>query len=258
MPVVERQRIKLFYDESGAGDPPIVFVHGWTCDRTLFEPQVEHFQAGHRVLAVDLRGHGLSAKPDQPYTIPGFADDVAWLCGEVGASRPVLVGHSMGATVVLDVAARHPELPSAVVMIDAAPIVSAPDTVRTASDVTAALQGPDAEAARAAIAQHTVAQVHRNPELQARILQCMASTPDHVAVSCVAHMSEWDGEAAARACIAPILHIAADDPLNDAAELRRLNPSLRTAQTVGAGHFNHLEVPDQVNAMIDRFLELVL
>ena len=77
-------------------------------------------------------------------------------------------------------------------------------------------------------------------------------------MSCVATMGEWDGEAAARGCRVPALHIAADDPLNDAAALRALNPLLRTGQTVGAGHFNQLEVPDQVNAMIERFLTVAL
>jgi hypothetical protein len=52
----------------------------------------------------------------------------------------------------------------------------------------------------------------------------------------------------------PALHIAAERPSNDAAALRAFNPLILTAQTVGAGHFNQLEVPEQVNAMIDRFL----
>ena len=68
----------------------------------------------------------------------------------------------------------------------------------------------------------------------------------------------WDGEAAARACRVPALHIAADEPINDAAALRALNPRIRTGQTVGAGHFNQLEVPEQVHAMIERFLAVGL
>ena len=52
----------------------------------------------------------------------------------------------------------------------------------------------------------------------------------------------------------PALHIAADDPINDAAALRALNPCVRTGQTVGAGHFLQLQAPEQVNAMIERFL----
>jgi pimeloyl-ACP methyl ester carboxylesterase len=233
-------------------------VHGWTCDHTSFDPQVEHFGCDHRVVAVDLRGHGQSDQPEQAYTIAGFADDVAWVCGELGVDRPVVVGHSMGGTVVLELAARHPELARAVVMIDAAPIVGSSEMDKTATAVVAALVGPDSEAARTAIAEHAVSEIHDNPALQARILRAMTSAPQHVAVSCVEQMGHWDGEAAARACGVPVLHIAANNPINDASRLRALNPLLKTAQTVGAGHFNQLEVPDQVNAMIDRFLEVAV
>jgi pimeloyl-ACP methyl ester carboxylesterase len=54
----------------------------------------------------------------------------------------------------------------------------------------------------------------------------------------------------------PALHIGADSPINDATALRALNPRIRTGQTVGAGHFNQLDAADQVNAMIDRFIEV--
>jgi pimeloyl-ACP methyl ester carboxylesterase len=86
----------------------------------------------------------------------------------------------------------------------------------------------------------------------------MRAVPDHVASSCVATMGDWVGEAAARACRVPVLHVAAEDPINDAAALRALNPLVRTGQTVGAGHFHQLEVPEQVNAMIERFLAVGL
>ena len=107
MRALDRDGTKLAYQESGAGDPPFVLVHGWTCDHTSFAPQVQHFGHDHRVLAVDLRGHGQSDAPEQDYTIPGFADDVAWLGHEVGIDRAIFVGHSMGGTVVLDLAACH-------------------------------------------------------------------------------------------------------------------------------------------------------
>jgi pimeloyl-ACP methyl ester carboxylesterase len=156
----------------------------------------------------------------------------------------------MGGAIVLEVAARYPDLPRAIVMIDAAPIVSA----SSAAGVVAALAGPDAAVARAALIEHAVSGLAREPQLQDRIRCDMAAVPDHVARLCLEGMGEWDGEAAGRACRVPAVHIAADDPINDAGALRALNASIRTGQTVGAGHFNHLEVPEQVNAMIERFL----
>ena len=67
---------------------------------------------------MDLRGHGESDKPSQTYTMDGLADDLAWLLGELGVARPVVVGHSMGGVVALVLAARYPELPAAIVMVD--------------------------------------------------------------------------------------------------------------------------------------------
>jgi pimeloyl-ACP methyl ester carboxylesterase len=254
MHTLRRDTVTLAYEESGTGDPPFVFVHGWTCNHTHFAPQVAHFTPRHRVVAVDLRGHGASDSPVQEYTVTAFADDVAWLCEQLELTHPILVGHSMGATVVLDVAARYPELPAAVVMLDAAPIVGASPSVAMAAELAAALSGPDGPAARAALIEHAASGFARDPALQARVRDDMSAAPDHVALSCIANLGQWDGEGAARACRVPALHIAADDPINDAAALRALNPLLRTGQTVGAGHFNQLEVPDQVNTMIERFL----
>ena len=258
MRTAERDGTNLAYLDTGRGDPPFVFVHGWSCNHSHFAPQIEHFAIDHRVVALDLRGHGASDAPEQRYTVAALADDVAWLCSHAQIEQPVLIGHSMGGQVVLEVAARHSDLAAAVVMVDAAPIVAGSSAVAMAAEVGASLAGPDGAAARAAIVDHAIVALARVPELQERVRTDMLRTPDHVAVSCVTLMGEWDGEAAARACTVPVLHIGADDPINDAAALRALNPCIRTGQTVGAGHFNQLEVPGQVNAMIERFLAVAL
>jgi pimeloyl-ACP methyl ester carboxylesterase len=69
-------------------------------------------------VAADLRGHGQSDKPHDTYTIQLFADDPAFLCGELGLAKPVVIGHSMGGVVAFAFAARYPKLPSAIVTID--------------------------------------------------------------------------------------------------------------------------------------------
>jgi pimeloyl-ACP methyl ester carboxylesterase len=71
-------------------------------------------------------------------------------------------------------------------------------------------------------------------------------------------IAAWDGAAALGSCRVPILNVAASQPLPDLARMRELAPTLVTAQTAGAGHFHQLEVPEQVNAMIERFLVVAL
>lgn len=71
MPKLDRDGVALYYEEQGQGKPALVFVHGWCCDRTYHAPQVAHFSKTHRCVALDLRGHGESDKPEEGYSIPG-------------------------------------------------------------------------------------------------------------------------------------------------------------------------------------------
>ena len=86
MPHARRDDLGLYYERAGRGDPPLVFVHGWCCDHTFFQPQFEHFQSSHAVATFDLRGCGSSDRPEDGYDIPSLADDLAWLCHEIGIS----------------------------------------------------------------------------------------------------------------------------------------------------------------------------
>ena len=253
MPRVTRDDVTLFYDQAGSGDPPIVFVHGWTCDHTYFAPQFGHFSKDHRVVAVDLRGHGHSDKPEQEYTIAAFADDVAWLCRELGLSKPVVVGHSMGGVIALEMAARFPDLPAAVVLVDA-PVVPPLALVEAVKPMMEALRSPGYREVQRQFVANALFLPTDNPMRKAQIVDAMSEAPQHVMVSAFENIFSWDSAAAAAACKVPVLNICAAQPIADVTRFRELCPHLVNGQTVGAGHFHQLEVPDQVNAMIERFL----
>jgi pimeloyl-ACP methyl ester carboxylesterase len=100
---------------------PIVFLHGAGMDHTVWALPARYFaHRGRAVLAVDLPGHGRSeGKPLA--SIGVMADWVAQLLDAAGAEKAALVGHSMGALVALEAAARHPERVSALALLGAAP-----------------------------------------------------------------------------------------------------------------------------------------
>jgi pimeloyl-ACP methyl ester carboxylesterase len=253
---LRRDGVALCYAEAGWGEPPIVLVHGGLCDHTNLAPQLEHFGRRHRTLAVDLRGHGWSAKPQQEYTIPGFADDLAWLCREVGLCRPVVVGHSMGGLIALEVAARFAELPAAVVILDA-PVVPPQAFVEAVQPFAQAVQTPHyREAVRQFMGQFVG--FADDPEHRECLLEAMASTPQHVVASSLRNYVAYDSAAAAGACKVPVLYVSSGPWFADVTRLRALCPQLVTGQTVGSGHYHQLEVPEQVNAMIDRFLSIAV
>ena len=251
---LKRDGVTLAFEEAGNGRPPLLLVHGWTCDRSYFAPQFTHFRRKHRVVAVDLRGHGESDKPQQDYTMALFAEDLAWLCGQLKLAKPVIVGHSMGGVIALEIAARFPELPAAIVAVDA-PIVP-PQSLRDGlAPLMAALRTRGYREAQRRFVADALFLPTDDARRKARIVKAMSSAPQHVMASAFEHIFACNTAGAAAKCKIPVLNIIASQPLTDLARFQELCPHLVNGQTVGAGHFHQLEVPDQVNAMIDRFLK---
>ena len=252
-------RLRLYYEQSGAGDPALVFVHGWCCDHGAFQPQFEHFQRSHRVVAPDLRGFGRSDATSEGLDPASLADDIAGLCAELGVARPVVVGHSLGGAVALELGRRHPAVPAAIVAVDPAPIDPPPALRAAFREVGAALRGPDAEAARRAFIENVCFAATDDAERKRRIFEQMCTVPLPIAAAALGPLGEWDGGAALSACAVPVLVLlAAVGPLNDPARLRALKPDVHVGVTVGSGHFLQLEVPEQVTAMIDRFMRVAV
>ena len=260
MQSLRRDGVTLVYEEAPGDEPPILLVHGWCCDHTYFVPQFEHFASrGHRVVAVDLRGHGRSDKPQQGYTMQLFADDLAWICQRIGVEKPVVVGHSMGGIVAFDLAARYPDMTSAVVMLDAAVVL--PSAARAAiPSLLEELRDPGyREVLRNYVANSLFISTD-DQERKKRILESMSSTPQHVVVSAFEGLRDYDPTEATGGLAIPAVYIAADElqPRSDMSRFHELAPQILYGKTVGSGHFCQLEVPEQVNAMIERFLAITL
>jgi pimeloyl-ACP methyl ester carboxylesterase len=253
MPIVAHNGIKLAYEDRGAGRPAFVFVHGWTCDRSFFAPQAEHFSRRHRVVSVDLRGHGLSDKPRGEYPIAAYADDVAHVIEELELGRVVAVGHSMGGIAVLQLAAAHPERVAAIVMVDPAPLVSSPERRAAVEGMVAAIEAGDQESRRRYVAGRMFLPTS-DRRLAEGVLEVMMAAPPHVAAGAMRGILAFDGRAAAARCSVPALHLAATRPLNPPHLMSQWLPGVVNGWTVGTGHFSQLEAPDQVNAMIEGFL----
>ena len=105
---------KLSTTTAGDGDPPLVLIHGWTCDHRAMAPVAAAFP-DHRSTLVDLLGHGRSPKASA-YSIEAQAAAVL----AVAPERAVYIGHSMGAQVAIAAAVAAPGRVSAIVLLDPA------------------------------------------------------------------------------------------------------------------------------------------
>jgi pimeloyl-ACP methyl ester carboxylesterase len=266
--LLNRDGVRLAHVEAGPNapaSPPLVFVHGWMGDHNALLPQILHFAATRRVVAIHLRGHGDSEAPQQDYTMAGFADDIAWQCLELGLHKPVIVGHSLGGMITLEVAGRHPDLASGIVIIDSMVLPPQRFLEAVAPHMAAQLMNGDHRAmARAQAVEIYLDHVDIDDPMQKQRLidvLCAAhlKSPRHAAVSTIMGLlNGYDAMPAAQACTVPVAYLDAGVPMiEQGRDLQRFKdacPQLVVAKIFGAGHFAPLEVPDQINAMIARFI----
>ena len=247
--------IRLAYVEQGQGTPAIVLLHGCGLDHSSLSAQMRTLAEQHRVVSLDLRGHGFSVAPVARYDMETLADDVACVCAQLDIDTPVIVGHSMGGNVALSFSHRHPDLVSAILLIDSALFIpeQQKDELRSQfSSFLTTAQGVSffKEALRRMCLPSDVRsqQIIENLNIAPHVL--LSALPEHTV--------DYNSEAVVSECRIPLGYIHSNMPFVDLDAFRRACPQLIAGQTFGAGHLSPQEVPDQVNAMISRFLENVI
>ncbi len=266
---------------TSSGAPDLVLIHGWCCERSSMVTLRDEFGTEHRIVEVDLRGHGesLDAQDDGsmgvghrrndhseaiPQTltqvrIEDYANDIWAICKQARLHRPVLIGHSMGALVVLATLAARPlglSAPIGGVLLDPAPIVN-PAAKAFWTDAVGHLRRDGSGAWRRAFAKGLFLNTDRASRIA--LIEAMARARPEVAAGAAAAMADFDGEGALGQVDRPLLVIHANTAERQVTSVAaNAGVSLTTGQTVGAGHFHHLEVPEQVMPMIRQWMKLAL
>jgi pimeloyl-ACP methyl ester carboxylesterase len=108
--------IRLYYELHGQGRP-LVLLHGGLGSGEMFGPVLDALAAAHRVVLVDLQGHGRTADVDRPISVSTMGDDIAALLAHLGVPQADIVGYSLGGGVAFMAAVRHPEIARRLVTI---------------------------------------------------------------------------------------------------------------------------------------------
>jgi N-formylmaleamate deformylase len=112
-----REGVRLHYLEYGAG-PPLVVVPGITSPAITWEFIARELAVDHRVVILDVRGRGLSDKPQSGFELPDYAADLAALVEQADAAGGAVLGHSMGARTVAAFGVLHPQLRGPLIIVD--------------------------------------------------------------------------------------------------------------------------------------------
>lgn len=115
---IERNEVQIAYSIEGKGDITLLFVHGAFIDRNYWSAQIDYFKQDYQVVTIDLPGHGKSGKNRAIWTIQELGDDVCNLIEALNLKNVVLIGHSMGGDIILEVAVKCPDLVIGFVGVD--------------------------------------------------------------------------------------------------------------------------------------------
>ena len=106
---VNNNGVEIAYDIKGSGDTAIVFVHGACINKVYWKNQLDYFAKRYTTVALDLGGHGHSGHNRDSWTIEDYANDVMAAIRDLKLNKVILVGHSMGGDIILQVANTIPD-----------------------------------------------------------------------------------------------------------------------------------------------------
>jgi pimeloyl-ACP methyl ester carboxylesterase len=215
--------VHIEYQIYGHGDPAIVLVHGWLNNANYWNAQLDDLKVRYTVVTLNLAGHGASDKNRSDWSIANYAQDVVAVVRQIPNSKLVLVGHAMGAPIVLDAAGR----------------IGANFIGHMHEFVGQYLFTKDA-----------------NPAFVRKVADDMALASPEVGIGSLEALYRYDFGAVLPEIKVPIIAINSDlNMRTDEARIKKSAPTFRAIVVPGSGHFLMMEAPQLFNPILLQAIE---
>jgi 3-oxoadipate enol-lactonase len=247
-----------------AGDPslpPLVFLHGIGGAARAWRGQLEFFRNHYHAIAWDMPGYGGSA-PLPTVSIAALADALQDFLEQVDATKPILVGHSIGGMIVQQLLAKNPRIAAAVVLAQTSPAFGKPDGDWQKAFIAARLGPLDGGETLVSLAPTLVKElVGDDPDINGMELarDCMACVPEATYRATMLALMGFDLRNALKNIAVPTLVLSAsrdnNAPAPMMAKMATHIPTATYVELEGAGHLVNLERPEAFDAALDGFLK---
>ncbi len=261
MSQIQLSDVKLNVLDQGSG-PPLLLVHGFPLDHTMWFGQIDHFSRGWRVIAPDLRGFGDSSVTPGTVTMEQFANDLSALLDALGVAEPVhFCGLSMGGYIGWQFFRRHRGRVRSLILCDTRAVADAPDAAANRVKLAEkAIQEGAGVVAEAMLPKLFAKATH---EKQRHLVEATRQVMEHTdpqgiaaALRGMAQRSDSSG-LLATIDVPTLVIVGQEDPISTVDEMRALAAAIPGAEFLeieGAGHMAPLERPRIANEAIERFL----
>lgn len=245
------------FTEYNQGDKGLIFIPNAGGHQGFMRKQVEYFaNLEHHVLAVDLPGRGEgSAFLEELYTVEVLAKEILTLAQERGFKQATIIGLNYGASIAIEIAANNSDFVTSVILLDPA-ILMAPWVTHWINVYIKDLLDSEVEMKGKDIIKTSAYLLNEEDRNMAE--EAYNNMPRNILASLYSNLLKWDKNSNQKLlnCKMPILYLQSQNILYSENEFKKLCPHATIGLVVGSGHWMTLEVPEQVNTMIKRFLEI--
>lgn len=253
---------KIHYKEYGQGSKSLIFIHGWGCDLNTWKYQFDYFKNQYRLVLIDLPGYGQSDKTDKDYTIDFFAQSVLEIINDLELNEPVLIAHSMGLPVAVEVLKQLNDEKAMLCNIDGVYFDFPTDSIENQQyrvELNGFVDMFKGESYKQNVEQFCKGFITETtpPGVSDYILSTMTKTPEKIGYQSMRSLINpkyWDNKIINNQTIAIYAKIP-DLPPNNEDLLRKQFSNLTYVEMDNVNHFLMMEKPREVNDILEEFIE---
>jgi sigma-B regulation protein RsbQ len=239
---------EIYYEVTGDADTALVFVHGWMGNVRWWDAQRDAFSPTHRIIALDLAGHGQSGRTRTEWSGEAFAQDIVSVVNAVSASRVVLVAHSMAGAYALAACPAIERL-AGLILVDTLKDLDATPTLAQVTPMLASYRA-DYRAAVETVLPRFLFSANTPPTVVERLTREFLAVTGEVAVTLLEPLYRFDVRAAAPLVDVPVRGIGTDLNPGNVDANRVYFRDYAYVEIAGCGHYPMLEAPSAFNAAL--------
>lgn len=246
--------VPIAYEVHGDGTFALVFIHGWSCDKSYWKRQVTPFSQHYKVVLIDLAGHGESGTQRKNYTMESFGADVAAVVNKLNLQHVILIGHSMGGDVIAAATRLLPPNHTAgLVLVDEYKELGAGRTPEEVQAFVNKIRTNFVDSTSRFV--RSMFSKNADSALVNWVANDMSSAPPAIALSALEATFNYSREITKTLSQvkAPVVAINSDNEPTDTASMQRFR--VETIIIPGLGHFMMMEDAGQFNKVLQSVIE---
>jgi len=251
--VASADGVMIYYEVVGEGEPTLVFVHGWCCDRSYWKAQVGEFAKTYQVVTVDMGGHGESGHGREDWTLAAFGADVAAVVNRFNPNKAVMIGHSMAGGVNIYAAHQLPGRVIGLIGVDTYQDFENAYSQEQVAGVTAPFRA-DFVTKMDGFARNMFTE-NADSALVDQIAADMSTAPPEVAISALENYISGNSVEMLKEVRVPIRAINSDKWPTSLDANRKHAASFELKLMPGIGHFVMMEDPTTFNRLLHETLD---